>query len=110
MPSTTKPLLKRPLDFIYFTFFASHLVFSLSLDTQALFPRQYFPKLLIQGLDWFLTTSNDPMFRNGPQPWFKAFLWVELLFQCPVFIIGMIGLKRGETRSLDIVNTLRFLS
>lgn len=96
MSTTHKPLTKRPLDFIYFAFFLSHLVFSLALDTQALFPRHYFPKPLIHGLDWFLSTSNDPLFRNGPQPWFKSFLWCELFFQCPVFIVGMIGLKTGE--------------
>ncbi|KAK9896919.1 hypothetical protein P389DRAFT_51166 [Cystobasidium minutum MCA 4210] len=98
MSSSPKPLLKRPLDAIYFGFFLSHLVFSLALDTQALFPREYFPKLLTQSLDWFLSTTNDPLFRNGPQPWFRAFLWLELLFQCPVFIVGMIGLKRDDKR------------
>lgn len=91
-----QPLYKRPLDAFYALFFLSHLVFSLALDTQALFPRQYFPALLQQALDYFLTTSNDPLFRYGPKPWFKGFLWAELLFQCPVFIVGMIGLTKGE--------------
>ena len=100
MTSSPRSLSRRPLDALYIVFFVSHLVFSLALDTQALFPKGYFPAALQQTLDYFLTITNDPLFRYGPKPWFKAFLWLELLFQCPVFVLGIIGLGHGAFFSI----------
>lgn len=96
--SLATPLRRRPVDALYVVFFVSHLIFSLALDTQALFPKHYFPEVLQHTLGYYQSTTNDPMFRSGVEPWFKTFLWVEFLFQCPVFILGAIGLAKGDRR------------
>jgi hypothetical protein len=95
-----KPLLKRPADAFYFL--GSHLAASLLLDAQALLPKTWFPLFFRETLTWFLTSTNDPLFRNGPQPWLKSFLWCELCIQCPVFVAGMIGLAKGVCMSHEI--------
>ncbi|KAK0446864.1 transmembrane protein 6/97 [Armillaria borealis] len=98
------PLSARPLDLIYFTFFLCHIPASLLMDFQGLlYPNTYFPWIP----EWYIEFSGDPLIggllrREEGLVWFKCFLVLELLFQFPVFLLGMRGLWKGS-RSIYIL-------
>ncbi|KAK0217780.1 transmembrane protein 6/97, partial [Armillaria fumosa] len=100
------PLHARPLDLVYFTFFLAsiatphvqcHIPASLLMDFQGLlYPNTYFPWIP----EWYIEFSGDPLIgglvrREEGLVWFKCFLVLELLFQFPVFLLGMRGLWKG---------------
>ncbi|KAJ7587995.1 transmembrane protein 6/97, partial [Mycena floridula] len=93
------PLTARPLHLVYFIFFATHIPASLLIDLQALFGAP-FPYLI----EWYISMSGDPLISgmlrgNSDLVWFQTFLWLEMLFQVPVFFLGMWGLLK-ENQSI----------
>ncbi|KAK0202733.1 transmembrane protein 6/97 [Desarmillaria ectypa] len=92
------PLSARPLDLVYFTFFLCHIPASLLMDFQGLlYPKTYLPWIP----EWYIKFSGDPLIggllrREEGLLWFKCFLVLELLFQFPVFLLGMRGLWKGS--------------
>ncbi|KAF5355274.1 hypothetical protein D9758_006060 [Tetrapyrgos nigripes] len=97
------PLSSRPLDLVYFIFFLTHIPASLLLDFQAIYPASLLPSQLSQLQKWYLEFSGDPLIGgmtggkgNDELVWFATFVWVELLFQFPVFLLGMRGLWKGS--------------
>ncbi|THU86226.1 hypothetical protein K435DRAFT_684042 [Dendrothele bispora CBS 962.96] len=100
---TATPLTQRPLDFLYFSFFLTHVPASLLIDFQALYPPSYVPSLLLNLQRWYVGFSGDPLIGgmaqgkgNDELVWFSTFVWLELLFQFPVFLLGMKGLWKGS--------------
>lgn len=86
-------------DNIYIAFFLVHLAASVVLDTQLLFPnyKEWFPNFATQLSEYYAQSSNDPTIRDGIlQPWFRSYVWCELLVQVPVFIVGSLGLWKGK--------------
>ncbi|KAF5391811.1 hypothetical protein D9757_001850 [Collybiopsis confluens] len=101
------PLTSRPLDFVYFCFFLSHIPASLLLDFQILYPAQYVPSFLLDLRNWYIQFSADPLISGaargaGELVWFRCFAWLELLFQFPVFLLGMKGLW-NNSRSIYVL-------
>ncbi|KAH9479542.1 Sigma intracellular receptor 2 [Psilocybe cubensis] len=100
------PLTARPLDLVYFIFFAVHLFASIVLDLQYLYPPQYVPRLFRLALDSYVSMSRDPLIGGvfnlygdgGHLIWFKTFLALEAVFQVPVFILGLRALYSGSQR------------
>ncbi|KAF8159552.1 hypothetical protein B0H34DRAFT_703921 [Crassisporium funariophilum] len=98
------PLTARPLDLLYFLFFAIHIPATLVIDLQALYPAALVPSLLRAPLDFYIGMSRDPLiggvvgaFGNSEHlVWFKTFLYLEALFQLPVFVLGLRGLYKGS--------------
>ncbi|KAF9047200.1 hypothetical protein BDZ89DRAFT_1099290 [Hymenopellis radicata] len=96
--SSRIPLSSRPLDLLYFSFFIMHIPASLLVDLQALlYPNTYLPSLP----EWYTGYSADPLIRGAMLKesqlvWFNCFLYVEMIFQLPVFVIGALGLWKGS--------------
>ncbi|KAF8659818.1 hypothetical protein AX16_001703 [Volvariella volvacea WC 439] len=102
MTGARVPLSQRPLDLIYFIFFLVHIPATLSLDLQAIYPDFIAKHLQFFG-DFYVNLSNDPLIggvsghfgASQHLAWFKSFLWLEALFQLPVFFLGARGLYKG---------------
>ncbi|KDR80626.1 hypothetical protein GALMADRAFT_240968 [Galerina marginata CBS 339.88] len=98
------PLTARPLDLLYFLFFAMHLPASLIIDLQYIYPPQLVPGFLRGLLDMYIDMSRDPLIGgvhgafgdSGHLMWFKTFLVLEAVFQIPVFVLGLRGLYKGS--------------
>lgn len=93
---TKKGLLSRPLDLIYFVYFASHIPVTLAIDLQTLLPAHWIPKVLADTLSFYKNTFKDPfMGSTEPMYWFRSFLVCELILQLPFFFYACYGLVKG---------------
>jgi len=107
---TRRPLSSRPLDMLYFVFFMVHLPATLLVDLQAIYPSHLVPPLIAQIPKMYIRMSNDPLIggavgllgKSDHYIWFKTFLYLEALFQIPVFILGMRGLW-NDSRSIYVL-------
>ncbi|OCH87826.1 hypothetical protein OBBRIDRAFT_837098 [Obba rivulosa] len=105
-----RPLSSRPLDMLYFIFFMIHLPATLLVDLQALYPAHLVPPVIAQIPEYYITMSNDPLIGGvmgligdpAHFVWFRTFLFLEALFQIPVFILGMRGLW-NDSRSIYVL-------
>jgi EXPERA (EXPanded EBP superfamily) len=70
---------------VFLTFFASHIVFTLIVDGQAIFPAHFFPTILHELLKFYLSNFNDPLMKNLPL-WFQSLIVMEYCIQLPFFI------------------------
>jgi EXPERA (EXPanded EBP superfamily) len=78
---------------VLFGFFASHIVFTLIIDLQALLPGGYFPAICRQLLDYHIATFRDPLMRDARENqndhsllWFQSLVAIgEMLVQMPYF-------------------------
>jgi len=99
-----RPLTSRPIDLFYFIFFLVHIPSTLLIDCQAIWPKQFTPKFMQAIPPWYVGMSGDPLvggamgiFKNESElAWLKSFLYLEALFQLPVFVIGARGLWRDS--------------
>lgn len=91
-----KSLISRPLDLIYFFYFASHIPVTLAIDFQVFCPPQWVPQVLKDALTFYTETYKDPfMGSSTPVYWFLSFIVCELLVQLPFFFMACIGLIKG---------------
>ncbi|GAA5930470.1 hypothetical protein JCM1841_006550 [Sporobolomyces salmonicolor] len=92
-------LAPRTRDWIYFTFLALHIPITLLVDGQALFfAERVSPPWLRQ--PFAFAAKDDPLLQNAQAPlfaWFQAYIILEVLFQLPVFVLGVRGLWRGSS-------------
>ncbi|KAL0566459.1 hypothetical protein V5O48_015553 [Marasmius crinis-equi] len=98
-------LTSRPLDFIYTVFFAFHIPITLLLDLNAIYPPEFAPAVLTNVHKWYMEFSQDPLMvgmasGKGANEliWFRSFLWMELLFQIPTFVLGIRGLSKNSPK------------
>lgn len=76
------------LSFLFF--FLSHIPATVLLDGQGSFIPIPYPEALIEFVDWYARTLNDPLFLAKPiDLWLSAFLTGELFLQLPYFIIAI---------------------
>ena len=47
----------------------------------------------------YISSTGDPFFSNQQQPWFAAFLWIELLLQFP--LAAFLVFKLARSSALD---------
>lgn len=74
-----------------------HLVATLLIDGQDLYPRLV-PDWLRGIRAMYLSLSGDPVLPHAFTPafaWFTSLIWVEVLFQMPVFVLGIVAFLRG---------------
>ncbi|KAF9563905.1 hypothetical protein CPC08DRAFT_816257 [Agrocybe pediades] len=100
------PLKTRPLDLLYFLFFAMHLPATLLIDLQYIYPTQLVPNILKSLVSFYVDMSRDPLIGgingfffkddNTHMTWFKTFIVLEAVFQVPVFVLGLRGLYKGS--------------
>jgi hypothetical protein len=65
------------------------------MDLQAIYPASLVPNFMLNLKAFYINTYKDQFFINTP-PFFKAFMWSELLFQAPVMIWAVGALYRSE--------------
>jgi hypothetical protein len=65
------------------------------MDLQAIYPSSMIPSFMHRLRAYYVNTYKDQFFVNTP-PFFKAFMWSELLFQAPVMIWAVGALYRGR--------------
>lgn len=100
------PLWKRPIDSMYFTFFAMHLIASLCVDIQGLVPAVYVPTVLQRVLQDYLVKSRDPLVPNAWQPryaWFRMSLLSEFVLQVPAFVVGLYVFWNNDPRGYPLL-------
>ena len=100
--STIMPrsLTSRPADLGYVSFLLFHLLASLLVDGQSFYPPHLVPASLKQVKADYLRDSKDPLISNAFSPryaWFTLALVTEMVIQVPSFLLGAIGLIRGES-------------
>ncbi|GAA6001140.1 Ema19p [Rhodotorula paludigena] len=93
-------LSQRARDWVYLTFLAVHIPATLLVDVQALFCAEYFSPAWLREI-FIFAAKEDPLLTNATAPlfaWFQSFIILEVLFQLPVFFLGVRGLwKRQST-------------
>ncbi|KAI0064001.1 hypothetical protein BV25DRAFT_1823493 [Artomyces pyxidatus] len=102
--SAPRSFASRPSDLIYFLFFLMHIPATLLVDCQALYPASYVPDIVKAIPAWYVGMSGDPLIGgvmdylgDGPNlVWFKTFLYLEAIFQLPVFVLGARGLWKDN--------------
>jgi EXPERA (EXPanded EBP superfamily) len=70
-----------------FGFFASHIVFTLIVDGQVLFPKHWYPSILHDLLAFHISYFNDPLMKDPPL-WFRSMVFMEYLIQLPFFFVA----------------------
>eukprot|EP00069_Balaena_mysticetus_P012017 bmy_21526T0 len=77
---------RHGLGWLMGLYFLSHVPITLLVDLQAVLPRDLYPVELRNLQEWYTEESKDPLLHNPPV-WFKSFLFRELVFQLPFFLI-----------------------
>lgn len=111
MPSaltSTKPLLKRPLDLFYLTYFVFNVITFLFIDGQNFYPSNLVPEALKRVVQDYLKDSGDPFVlalraHDRKYIWFATSMWSSLLFQNPVYLLSIWGLWKDEKRIYPIM-------
>ncbi|GAA5830786.1 hypothetical protein JCM11251_001074 [Rhodosporidiobolus azoricus] len=87
-------LAARTRDWIYFAFLLVHIPATLLVDIQALFFAEHVsPEWLRRA--FVFAAKDDPLLTNATAPlfaWFQSFIILEVVFQIPVFFVGVRGL------------------
>lgn len=105
-----KPLKERPLDLVYVIFFAIHIPTFFLIDSQPLYPEGWRPTARL--IEYYLEIYNDPIVGGAlgewkvggwTWVWIHSFFWLEALFQLPIFILGIINLKKGMPASFKVL-------
>jgi EXPERA (EXPanded EBP superfamily) len=89
--------LKGTTKHAFLGFFASHIIFTLIVDGQAIFPSQIFPTPFKDLLSFYITNFNDPLMQHTPI-WFQSLIVMEYCLQLPYFFIACYYLSRTLSR------------
>ncbi|KAI8074569.1 transmembrane protein 6/97 [Gongronella butleri] len=86
-------LLQRPLDLVYFIYFATHIPVTVLIDFQVFYPAHWVPQVLKDALLMFANDYKDPfMGSSEPVYWYLSFIYAEALFQFAFFFVACKGL------------------
>lgn len=101
-----RKLTDRKLDMLYVGFFIMHIPATLLLDLQTLYASNLRPTWLHNLFESYLESYNDPIICGAVgrwEPlnptswlWIRSFLWMEALFQLPLFFLGIYHLSKGS--------------
>ncbi|TVY54165.1 Sigma intracellular receptor [Lachnellula suecica] len=67
------------------------------MDLQAIYPPSVVPGFMLTVKNYYIKTYKDQFFVNPP-PFFKLFIWSEILFQAPVTVWALGGLYRNSPK------------
>lgn len=59
------PLFSRPFDIVMVLFFVSHIPITILIDSQAIFPRRWYPEGAVRFLDSYVDAFGDPLASIG---------------------------------------------
>ncbi|KAK9827912.1 hypothetical protein WJX74_008856 [Apatococcus lobatus] len=88
-------VVNRPFDLLIVGFLLSHIPITVFIDSQAIFPKAWYPGWATKTLDWYLATYEDPLMRDMP-PWFMALAANEIFVQLPFFFVGAYAFLTGK--------------
>ncbi|KAL3810641.1 hypothetical protein ACHAXA_008165 [Cyclostephanos tholiformis] len=94
------PTLQGHTRTAFLCFFISHIPITLLIDSQAVFPRDWYPNFLRSMVEWYSTTFKDELMMHPPT-WFKSLVVIELLFQVPFFLVAVYYIIARGTRRED---------
>ncbi|ORX96193.1 hypothetical protein K493DRAFT_20635 [Basidiobolus meristosporus CBS 931.73] len=93
-----KPTFKEStLDTLFVGYFVSHIIFTIFLDVQCIFPLEWFPKPAVELLGQVILIIKDPFLATtvgypevAPAKipnmvWFQSMVWFEAFVQLPFF-------------------------
>ncbi|EPQ26195.1 uncharacterized protein PFL1_06131 [Pseudozyma flocculosa PF-1] len=101
-----RPLLSRRLDTLYVVYFSIHLAASVLIDAQLSLvpytPRLY-PAPVRAALSFYLEAFKDPFLlalarQDAAYTWFHALVVSEVVVQLPLFVVGIVALRRDDVR------------
>jgi hypothetical protein len=93
-----QPIINRPIDWILFVFFTSHIPITIFFDLQAIYSRDLVPLFLRQVNGTYIKLLADP-FMNTSLPikyWFSSFIYCEAFLQLPFFFFAAYGVFKGK--------------
>ncbi|KAG2210314.1 hypothetical protein INT47_003299 [Mucor saturninus] len=93
-----QPILNRPVDWILFLYFLTHIPITIFFDLQCLYPKSIIPTFLAQLNGTYMALTNDPfMDTNRPTMyWFKSFALCEAFLQLPFFFFATYGVFKDK--------------
>ena len=74
------PLFKRPMDLLYFVFFALHTPITVFLDVPSMFPKSILPQFVLDLNKWAIVTSNDPLVQGAQTALGGQWTWLQCFF------------------------------
>lgn len=80
-------VLSRALDTVFLLYFASHIPITVFVDSQSVFPAEWYPQWAKDALQWHIKTNNDHLVRDNP-PWFLSLVACECFVQFPFFFVA----------------------
>ncbi|XP_054768729.1 sigma intracellular receptor 2-like [Lytechinus pictus] len=91
----------RFLELLFFVYFAVHIPVSILFDSQAIFPRQWYPDFLVTPKLEYTTQYKDVLFAELPI-WYKSFIYVEIFIQFPFFFVAAYAFYKGNCKWIRI--------
>eukprot|EP01135_Chromosphaera_perkinsii_P003548 Nk52_evm6s248 gene=Nk52_evmTU6s248 len=77
------------IDSIFLVYFISHIPITICIDGQGFLPEEYYPKVLRDTLDWYVSEFGDPLMKAPQALWFKSIVGCELFLQLPFFFVAV---------------------
>lgn len=93
-----QPIINRPVDWILFVYFTTHIPITIFFDLQAIYSINLVPTFLQQLNGTYIKLLADP-FMNTITPtnyWFSTFIYCEAFFQLPFFFFAAYGVFKGN--------------
>lgn len=92
-----QPIMNRPVDWILFLYFTSHIPITIFFDLQPIYPQAWIPYFLAQVNGSYVKFLADP-YMDMTRPtlyWFKSFAYCEAFLQLPFFFFAAYGVFKG---------------
>lgn len=93
------PIMNRPVDWVLFLYFSTHIPITIFFDLQPLYPDWIIPTFFQQLHGTYMALLNDP-FMDKTIPvkwWFKSFSLCEAFLQLPFFFFATYGVFKGKS-------------
>ena len=72
----------------FLVFFASHIVFTLCVDLQAI-AKPWYPRVLQDLVTVYAGTLSDPHMSEPFELWFQSIVFLEMICQLPFFFVAV---------------------
>ncbi|KAG4436266.1 hypothetical protein IFR05_008248 [Cadophora sp. M221] len=90
-------IFSRKRDLAYLIHFSISLPLMFLVDMQALYPVSIVPGFMKALKFYLINTHHDQFFVHTP-PFFRAFIWSEVLYQAPVMLWSLGALRRASPK------------
>ncbi|PSS25507.1 hypothetical protein M430DRAFT_47954 [Amorphotheca resinae ATCC 22711] len=90
-------IFSRKRDLVYLVHFCIGLPLMFLVDLQSLYPAHLVPSFMVNLKSYYISTYND-LFFISPPPFFKLYMWSELLYQAPVMLWAIPNLYNNSPK------------